>query len=1688
MDTLRLRLLDASYQPPLVTVAPNTPVVEAIHLMSQAHTSCVLVLEQQKLVNIFTERDVVRAIANKINFAEMTIAELILQPVITLSETEVEDLNTVLQLFRQHHISHLPVIDGQGKVLGVLTPLSVRDALQPSDLLKLRTVADVMETNVISAPAKVAVETLAHLMTSHQISSVVIVSESQAEDSALIPIGIITERDIVKFQSQGLDLVSTIAGEVMSDRLVTVAPEDTLWSAYQRMQSLEIRRLVVTGSDRELLGIITQSIVLQALDPIKLCKVITVLQQIIDSKKAELAQEITQRQQISQVCWEREAHYRASEARLNDILNSAIANSIVSFRVFSNHDWEYEYQSPGCEAIFGYTAGEIIQDKHLWRSRVHPQDVETVIMPLFADILAGITTSVEFRFAHKNGSLRWISATYTSRHDPENNCWIATGISKDITDRKQAEIALRKSEERWQLAIAGTNEAIWDWDILTNKTFRSDRWFEMLGYEGHELSNWDDEWSKRLHPDDYERVMAAQEAYLSGQTPVYSCEYRLRLQDGSYGWFKSRAKAVWDEQGNAIRLVGSLGDIGDYKTAEIALQQSEAMLRRIGDNLPNGAIYQVVRELDGSDRFSYLSAGIEKLMEVKAEDALQDSSLLYRQFIGEDNLRLEAAVNESMHDLSVFDIQLQICTPSKQVKWLHFRSSPHKWPDGRIVWDGLVVGITNIKHIEATLRKSQAFLAESQRVARLGCWEFDLATQKIIWSEELFRLFNLDPTQTEPTYQENLELYHPEDRAKLEQAVNQAIITGESYKLLLRKLTPDDTVTYIESIGYAEFNADGQVVRLYGTAQDITERIQAEEKLRHSEARLITTQKIAHVGSWELDLNTYQRSWSKEAFQIFGLNPHQVEPTHTEFLEMVHPDDRAIVQTQLEQAIAHSIPFSLEYRIIRPDGSMRYVESRAEVAKDSQGKVAQLLGAILDITERKQAELEIIYSRDLREAIFNESADALFLVDPVTFLTTDCNQQALKMFGVSSKAELIGIEGYTFHKQPLQPEEIATCAAQIDQLGFWHREIEYLSKQGNVFWGSLVMKRIRVAGQEMNLVRVTDISEQQAVLRDRQQAEAALARSEEQLRLTFEFTNIGTWDWNVQTGEVVWNDNHYRLLGLDPTSSTKQYQIWRNAIHPEDVNRVEQALLSALQHRTNYETEYRIIHADASIRWLIGRGRGIYDTVGQPIRMLGVIIDTSEQQAALRELKRAEQALQEKEQFLRSIYDGVGESIFVIDVQDDVFRYVGLNPTHEKLTGLHSSDLQGKTPEQVLPPEVAMLVQQHYQDCVDAGETITYEECLRFQGQLNWWITSLTPLRDETSRIYRIIGNSLNISDRKHYEQMLELQAVITRNMAEGICLVRINDGMIVYTNPKFDQTFGYDAGELIGHHVSILNYEDHQITATGVHQAIASVVKKQGEATYEVQNIKKDGTLFWCSANTSVFDHPDYGTVLVAVQQDITEQKQVAETIKASLKEKEVLLQEIHHRVKNNLGIVSSLLQMQYRRTQDSPATAILLDSQNRIASIALVHEKLYRSDDLANIDFAQYIPDLTTHLFDSYNVSSTHIQLKIQVENVNLDIETAIPCGLIINELVSNALKYAFSADRAGEIQVSLSQATNQTLILIVRDNGVGLPAEFDSKKTKTLGMTLIQGLVKQLRGSLEINIHQGTEFKIYFTATRV
>ena len=273
---------------------------------------------------------------------------------------------------------------------------------------------------------------------------------------------------------------------------------------------------------------------------------------------------------------------------------------------------------------------------------------------------------------------------------------------------------------------------------------------------------------------------------------------------------------------------------------------------------------------------------------------------------------------------------------------------------------------------EEKLKKSEAKLAAVQRLAQVGTWEFNVVTGEITWSEEKFRIFGLDPTIPEPTYAQVIEMIHSDDRVSFEQALSGVQAGETSYEIEYRILRPDGQVRHIESKAEAFFDDTGQLLRLFGTAKDITKRKIAEEKLRKSEANLSAAQRIAHVGIWEFDVRSQQLTWSEEKFRIFGLDPTKPEPTYTQLIEMIHPDDRAVFEQAVSCALTSGTSYEIVFRIKRPSGQIRHIETRGEAIFNSALTVIQLFGTVVDITERKLAEAETLKAlqreRELSEA------------------------------------------------------------------------------------------------------------------------------------------------------------------------------------------------------------------------------------------------------------------------------------------------------------------------------------------------------------------------------------------------------------------------------------------------------------------------------------------------------------------------------------------------------------------------------------------------------------------------------------------------------------------------------------------------------------------------------------------------
>jgi len=251
----------------------------------------------------------------------------------------------------------------------------------------------------------------------------------------------------------------------------------------------------------------------------------------------------------------------------------------------------------------------------------------------------------------------------------------------------------------------------------------------------------------------------------------------------------------------------------------------------------------------------------------------------------------------------------------------------------------------------------------------------------------------------------------------------------------------------------------------------------------------------------------------------------------------------------------------------------------------------------------------------------------------------------------------------------------------------------------------------------------------------------------------------------------------------------------------------------------------------------------------------------------------------------------------------------------------------------------------------------------------------------------------------------------------------------------------------------------------------------------FETQLVDKNGTL----VIREIFLNPIYKNEteigeISGIAHDITEKKLAEKQMKESLQEKEVLLKEVHHRVKNNLQVISSIINLQSNYIKDKYTLEMMRELQNRIKSMSFIHEALYQTSAFSSINFSEYIVTLTQNLIHSYRIYSGLVELKHDVDNILLNLDTSIPCGLIVNELVSNALKYAFPQNRKGEVWVRLKE-TPTSIHLTVSDNGVGLPADFDFRNSDSLGLQLVTSLVEQINGEIFCENKIGTKFTVTF-----
>ncbi len=436
-------------------------------------------------------------------------------------------------------------------------------------------------------------------------------------------------------------------------------------------------------------------------------------------------------------------------------------------------------------------------------------------------------------------------------------------------------------------------------------------------------------------------------------------------------------------------------------------------------------------------------------------------------------------------------------------------------------------------------------------------------------------------------------------------------------------------------------------------------------------------------------------------------------------------------------------------------------------------------------------------------------------------------------------------------------------------------------------------------------------------------------------------------------------------------------------------------------------------------------------------------------------------------------------------------RITKINQSITSVLGYKESDLMGKPFYELFAPTKKIDLKK----VVYEGKKVNMESVIcTIKNQEMDVFLNISPifsiLKDPTGFV--IIGTDLTETKKamhKIIENEFKFRSVVEQT-SDGIFL-SIDSGKIIDWNKSMEKITGIKKAEA----TSKCIYEImHQINSPNESELELSFLKEKYDDIFSSRNLPDElkiqereilhtnGSLRNITVN-NFFVEKSSPLILCTVVQDVTDRKEFENSLKTSLAEKEVLLREIHHRVKNNLQIISSLLNLQTVYIDDEEALNLFKESQNRVKSMSMIHESLYQSRDLAHIDFSIYLSRLCNELLSSYGVNINLITLKTDLEKIFLDINTAIPCGLIITELFTNSIKYAFPEARKGIIDIKFQLDTDDNFILEVSDNGVGFPDDIDFENTKSLGMRLVSSLVDQLDGTIELDNSSGTRFIIKF-----
>ncbi len=1198
---------------------------------------------------------------------------------------------------------------------------------------------------------------------------------------------------------------------------------------------------------------------------------------------------------------------------------------------------------------------------------------------------------------------------------------------------------------------------------------------------------------------------------------------------------------------------------------------------------------------------------------------------------------------------------------------------------------------------DAKLVKSEKYLKEAQRLAKIGSWDWDIQTDIIIWSEEYYRIYGFDPAQRPPGYEDHLKAYTPESSARLDAAVKKSMQTGEPYELDL-ELAGAEPRRWITARIETRRDAQGLIIGLRGTAQDITERKRVEQNI----ALLSFAMNSVCEAAFLIDKKARFHFVNEESCRILGY-------TRAELLNLgvpdVDPDFPEELWASHWQELRMKRSMTFEGRHKTKDGRVFPVEVNANYIEYENHSYN--LALVRDITERKLAEQErsvhigFIESLDrIDRAIQGTNdlermmSDALGAVLSIfecdrAFLLYPCDPFAsgwqvpmernkpeypgvlalkLEMTMTPEVAETLRILLASEGPVKFGPETPYPLPADVSkQFGFkslmsmaiypktgkpWQFGIHQCSHAR--VWTACEERLFQEIGRRLGDGLTTLLAYRN--LKDSQ------GKLEEAQRIA----HIGYWDRDITGNRITLANESCKIFGISPLelnfSMEGWHERWLTLIHPEDRQRVGQALDEALNGDSRYNVEYRIVRDDNNVRHIHSEANIFRDDAGLPVRMLGMMQDITERKraeeqilklnriyAVLSNINKAIVRIHETKELLNEacrIAVELGKFrmawIGMVNLQTNKVGVVASNGVSEDYlekinidlsdallsngptgiaikTGRHKTSNSIKDDDSMIPwrdnamkydykssaafpltifgkvtgvfniysnetdffaEEDINLLDEMAKDISFALEFIENEaerkkneELLKQsefrlnEAQLiahigNWeldLIKNILIWSDEIYRIFEIDSNKFgasyeaflnaihpedrdavnetytaslknkspysidhrllfhdgrikyvheqcetfydkdgnpvrsigivqDITERKQAEEALKEQYSTLRGIIDSTdALIFSLDTKYCYTS--FNHGHASVMKEIYGVEIeigqSLLDnmtvVEDREKAKCNLDRALAG--EQLVEESYSGEKLKP--RLYFQISHSPIRAEEDEIIGVAVLSQNITKRKQNEEKIIQSLREKETLIRELYHRTKNTMQVIRGILALQAAELPtNTELQQMVKNTEDRIQAISLVHQMLYKSQDLSQISIKEYLHELSALILQSFGVSTDRILLNTKIDDQHFLIDTAIPFGLIINELMTNSLKYAFPDNRKGMISITLTRGESENIILQYSDNGIGVPDGFDFQNQNTLGLKLIYNIGEmQMLGKVVMQNNNGVSCLIEF-----